>query len=90
MSSDKKNRKQLPAILLFLTSLVVTLIIGEEIIRFKYDHIEEITGLVTWQQAESGRGKSHYTYYWDEYHPQFGWTNQRNYQSNQKVPFKVS
>ncbi len=69
--------------LLLLTLLVAA---GELILRNSYDKIQQITGVSEWKQ-ESWK---ELTYFWDRYHPRFGWTNQPSYRSDEQVSFKVS
>lgn len=59
---------------------------GELVLRGKYQKIERITGVSEWRSASW----KDLTYFWDRYHEVLGWTNQPNYRSDGRVPFKVS
>lgn len=59
---------------------------GEVALRGKYQKIERITGVSEWKYS-SWRDL---TYFWDRYHKVLGWTNQPDYHSDGRVPFKVT
>lgn len=72
----------IPAILL-LCGLFTA---GEIWLRYKYEKIERITGVKGWELAVLGD----LSYYWDQYHPVMGWVNRPSYQSDNRVPFRVT
>jgi len=55
-------------------------------LRWRYRKVAEITGVSDWS-LDTLDGLS---YYWDEYHPRWGWTNVAGYRSDTRVPFQVS
>ena len=81
-----RHRKLLFALVAGLLTLVVMTGLGEVVLRLRYGKIERITGAAEWQQ-NSWRGL---TYFWDEYHPRFGWTNLAGYRGDDRVPFEVT
>jgi hypothetical protein len=70
--------------------VTVVLLLGLETaevwLRMKFEKIERITGVADWEVA-SYKGL---TYFWDTYHPLYGWTNLPGYRSDAKVPFRVT
>jgi hypothetical protein len=75
-----------------LIGLMVALLLCELGLRVFYRKIERITGVAEWELTNTSgytntRG---YTYFWDQYHPRFGWTNLPGYISDKQVPFRVT
>lgn len=69
-----------------LLALLIAIVIAEIGLRMHFGKIERITGVVPWETA-AWEGL---TYYWDEYHPRYGWSNLPGYRSDERVPFKVT
>lgn len=69
-----------------LLTILVAIVIAEIGLRMHYSKIERITGVVPWETA-AWEGL---TYFWDEYHPRYGWSNLPGYRSDERVPFKVT
>jgi len=72
----------LPVLLLAL----IVLVTAEVWLRTRYRTIASITGMNEWKE---GTGND-LTFYWDKYHPTYGWTNLPGYRSDARVPFKVT
>ena len=72
----------LPATLVLLACLSC----GEIFLRLRYHTLESMTGVTDWRDVTFGN----LTYYWDTYHPIYGWTNLPGYRSDARIPFKVT
>jgi hypothetical protein len=72
-----------PAVVL----LLVVLVSAEFWLRHRYRNVASITGMNEWK---SGAGFNELTFYWDLYHPVYGWTNLPGYRSDARVPFRVT
>ena len=72
----------IPALLLLLVALGS----AEVWLRYRYRNVASITGMNEWR---SGAGNE-LTFYWDLYHPLYGWTNLPGYRSDERVPFTVT
>jgi hypothetical protein len=66
--------------------LIVLLGLSETWLRHRFGKIERITGVTEWSRATFGD----LTYFWDTYHPRYGWTNLPGYRSDDRVPFRVT
>jgi hypothetical protein len=67
--------------------LLVLFIIGAEVfLRSRFEKIEHITGVVGWSLARYGD----LSYRWDQYDPDYGWTNVPDYRSDKDAPFELS
>jgi hypothetical protein len=67
-------------------ALVAVLSLSEVLLRHHFGKIERITGVAEWSTATFGA----LNYYWDTYHPLYGWTNLPGYRSDSRVPFSVT
>ena len=66
--------------------IILVIATAETYLRLRYHKIAGITGMNEWKE---GSGSS-LTFYWDRYHPVYGWTNLPGYRSDARVPFKVT
>ncbi|MFG0317061.1 MAG: SGNH/GDSL hydrolase family protein [Planctomycetota bacterium JB042] len=55
-------------------------------LRVVYEDVSRITGVAEWSAGEW----EGLTYHWDAYHPRLGWTNRPGYESDARVPFRVT
>jgi hypothetical protein len=84
--TDLSRRKRIVfSALPSLLSALVLIIAAEAYLRHKFDAIQHITGVAEWKTATWKT----LTYFWDQYHPTFGWTNLPGYESDERVPFRV-
>lgn len=79
-------KKILLAAVSLLAFLVLLFAAGEVGLRIHFEKIERITGASEWQVSEFAGLR----YFWDQYHPRFGWTNVPGYRSDDRVPFRIS
>ncbi len=88
MPKPARSRRRLLVFSLLpgLGLLAGSAIVGELVLRGRYETISAITGAVEWEVGEWDG----LTYYWDEYHPDYGWTNRPGYRSDATVPFQVT
>jgi len=68
-----------------LTALALAAVAELEL-RRRHQDISHITGVLPWRTAEW----EGLTYYWDVFHPIYGWSNLPGYRSDGRVPFKVT
>lgn len=91
--SPSHSRREAPPATRFKLAIGATLLTtlfaiaaAEVGLRRSYGKIERITGVATWETAEW----SGLTYYWDVFHPRYGWSNLPGYRSDESVPFTVT
>lgn len=80
------SKKLIFGLLPGLVLLVTVFAAGEIFLRVKYKKIERITGATEWKTGTWNE----LTYFWDRYHPRYGWTNTPGYRSDGGVPFRVT
>ncbi len=80
------SRKLLFTAATIFAAILVIFVVSEVSLRIAHGKIERITGAVEWEVA-SWKDVS---YFWDKYHPLYGWTNLPGYRSDDRVPFKVT
>lgn len=85
ISISLKKKIMFSAVMVF-GSLVLLAVLGEIALRVRYEKVERITGVAQWSRSSWKT----LTYYWDKYHPTFGWTNVPNYESDERVPFELT
>ena len=81
------KRKVLFASVVTVATMLIVVAVGEIVLRISYGKVERITGVSDWKLDVGPEGLA---YFWDEYHPRFGWTNVPGYRSDERVPFRVS
>ncbi len=69
-----------------LLTFLVVLFCAEMGLRRHYGKIERITGVAPWHEADW----EGLTYFWDVFHPDYGWSNLPGYRSDERVPFKIA
>ena len=62
------------------------LAVAEWWVRQRHESTAELTGVTDWAEARYG----HLTYFWDRFHPVYGWTNEPGYRGDARVPFQLT
>jgi hypothetical protein len=87
MTARLPRRKKILFSSIMVLGCLLLLAVGSEIVlRVRYAGIERITGATEWSQSSWQT----LTYFWDQYHPTYGWTNVPGYRSDERVPFDLS
>jgi len=80
------GRKLVFSAIVAVAALVLATVCAEIALRCHYEKVSRITGVTEWS-LDTWEG---ITYFWDEYHPRYGWTNVPGYKSDARIPFRVT
>jgi len=81
-----RRKKILFSTIMVFGCLLLLSVVAEIVLRVQYEKIERITGASQWSQSSWQT----LTYFWDKYHPTYGWTNVPGYRSDERVPFELT